>query len=113
MRSQFLTIMPLLLTPLACDGYLATTGRLVSSGGQPLSGCAARIETAEGVVVRDWEAVDSQLSVGEVVAPGRDTYLLLLNCPGYYPELLRVRSGMPPGALGEISFAPLVESGGP
>ena len=89
----------------ACDGYLAISGSLVSSEEQALSKCEARIEAEDGTAIQDWEQIDPIFTLGNTVQPGRDGYYLLLHCPGYYPVLRRVRSGgIDNNELGEISL---------
>ena len=94
-----------------CDGYIKATGSLRTISGTPVAGCQARLETLDGYVVEDWHPVSQQLDLAAVVAPGRDTYLAIIACPGYLPALTRIESGMPPKDLGELTLKPIAGPG--
>ncbi len=107
MRLGVVAASAILSFSLGCDGYLATKGQLLSATGHELSGCSARIESESGTVVRDWFAIESDFGFSEVVAPGRDTYFILISCPGHYPLLQRVRSGRDSADLGQLRLVPI------
>ena len=94
-----------------CDGYMPVKGRLIASSPELISGdCHARLQDVSYTDHVLDTGADGSFQVGWVVAPKRQTYQIIVSCPGFVDAQRIVEYGKDvepgtPADLGEIHLA--------